>query len=133
MSKTKTKAGKRPLALILEPLKRDLKRDYASMMARLSATLDLKGLSDRERAFLATCQKLDRRWNGSNNPFEDFFHNLVASVWRDSWPTPDDVAQELDEFRKNFDDMRRDAASFLEAYPLDSVAEAEQAKEAAHA
>ncbi len=95
--------------------------EYTATMGRLASTLDLKNLDDVERAFLATCQKIERRFTGCNSPFEEFFHNLVRCVQRSEWPTPEDAAAELDTFREHFDDMRRDAAWFLEAYPQAGV------------
>src|SRR5665213_594246 len=35
------------------------------------------------------------------------------------WPTPDDVMHDWEEFRDNFNDMRRDASVFLETYPAE--------------
>ena len=91
--------------------------------ARIGATLDLVDLNDHERAFLATCQRIHRRETGCNSPFEEFFDNLVVTVqWR--WPSPDDVASYLEEFRQNFTDMKRDARQFMEAYPEKAAADA---------
>jgi len=85
--------------------------------ARLASTLDLKDLSDREGAFLATCQKIYRRDFGCVTPFEEFFWSLVINVEDDRWPTPDDVARELAIFRENFEDMDKWARVFVASYP----------------
>lgn len=90
---------------------------YEERNARLAATLNLKDLDDRERAFLAICQKIHDRYTGCNSPFEEFINALVRYVARGEWPTPDDAARELETFREHFDDMRRDAAWFRESYP----------------
>ena len=78
----------------VEPINRGVVDDAAARTARIAATLDLKGLSDSERAFLATCQRIYRRHSGFTSPFEEFFWTLVISVEFGSWPTPDDVADE---------------------------------------
>jgi hypothetical protein len=117
----------------VEPINRD-EEDIAAKDARIAATLDLKDLGDSERAFLATCQKLYRRHSGCTSPFEEFFWSLVLDVERGHWPTPDDVARELETFKDDFDDMSRWARYFLEAYPeVPAKDETEQPKEAAHA
>ena len=85
--------------------------------AELAASLDLEDLDERERVFLATCQMINRRNTGCTTPFEEFFHNLAFSVEYGMWPTPDDVASELEEFRRDYDDIRRDATQFLKNYP----------------
>jgi hypothetical protein len=85
--------------------------------AELAATLILADLDDNERAYLAICQRIYRRCNGCNSPFEEFFHDLTVMVEAGRFPTPEAVAHKLDEFRENFDHMTRDARQFLEAYP----------------
>jgi len=90
---------------------------YAERNAEVAATLDLIGLDDAERAFLATCQKIYRRDTGCNSPFEEFFTMLVGSIESGYWPDPDHVEHELESFRQNWDDMKRDASRFMEAYP----------------
>lgn len=97
--------------------------NYSAAMARIGATLDLKELDDADRAFLATCQKIQRRWAGSNTPFEEFFNELVTRVQHGRWPTPDDVQRELETFRENFEDMQRDVALFRETYPKAAIPE----------
>jgi hypothetical protein len=89
------------------------REDYAARNARIAATLDLTDLRDAERAFLATCQKIARRHTGDNSPFEHFFYTLVHWVELERWPMPGDVAAELEIFRRNFEDMRANAATFL--------------------
>jgi hypothetical protein len=108
-------APKKPKTAIIEPINRHAE-DIAARDARIAATLDLKGLDDSERAFLATCQMILRRWTGCNAPFEEFFRCLVLRVESNMWPTPEDVERELKTFKENFEDMRRDARNFLETY-----------------
>jgi hypothetical protein len=91
--------------------------------AALSAGFVGAGLDDRERAFLGACQQIYRQDTGSNTPFEEFFRNVVLHVQLTSWPTPDDVEHDLETFRKNFDDMKRDCAAFIKAYPEGFAAE----------
>ncbi len=93
------------------------KEDFDASNARVAATLDLQDLDVLERAFLATCQKIYRRDSGSTSPFENFFFSLVVRVESGRWPTPDEVASELEEFREDLDLMRKWTRSFLEAYP----------------
>ena len=120
MKKPKTK----PAAV--EPINRGVV-DVAARTARIAATLDLKGLSDSERAFLATCQRIYRRHTGCTSPFENFFWSLAFSVQCGNWPTPDDVAEELGSFKENFADVVRWAHDFYEAYPAKSTTEASHA------
>jgi hypothetical protein len=110
----KVKATETPA--LAEPISRS-EAEVRARDARLAATLDLQNLSDRERAFLAICQKLHRGDRGCDTPFEEFFCHLVFLIEHDRWPTPDDVAEELDSFRENFKWMRETAKSFFEAYP----------------
>ncbi|MCU1337084.1 MAG: hypothetical protein JWO19_2665 [Bryobacterales bacterium] len=91
--------------------------EYRARNAQIGATLVLADLSDHERAFLATCQKIHRRDTGCTTPFEEFFTKLVITVESGHWPTPDDVEHELKEFRENFDAMQSDVRAFIEAYP----------------
>jgi hypothetical protein len=78
---------------------------------------DMKGMDLRERATLAICQAVLRRDAGCGTPFEQFFHDVVFSMVITGSPTPDYVAQELEEFRTNWDHMKRDAVAFIAAYP----------------
>lgn len=91
--------------------------EYEARKARLAASLDLKDLSDLERAFLATCQKIRRRDRGCESPFEEFFDSLTIMVEVGKWPTPDDVAHELARFREHFEFMRESTRNFIAAYP----------------
>ena len=99
------------------PPRAEWREEHAATQARWAASLNLKKLSERDLAFLAVCQKIHSRWTGCGAPFEEFFVDLVHRVGDGRWPTPDDVVRELGSFRENFEDMRRDAAAFLEAYP----------------
>jgi hypothetical protein len=83
----------------------------------VAATLNLVGLDDYERAFLATCQKIYRQDAGSTTPFEEFFDGLALAVEMGRMPTPDEVEDVLKQFRMNWNDMKRDAKLFLDAYP----------------
>ena len=117
-----------------QPINRSWQEESAAKNARIGATLDLIDISDVERAFLATCQKIKRRDSGSTSPFENFFFSLVVSVENGLWPTPDDVARELEEFREDFECMSNWTKAFLEVYPQKPAAsEVEQPAEAAHA
>jgi len=114
-----------------------INRNEETIVARevlIAATLDLKDLGDRERAFLAICQKIYRRHSGCTSPFENFFWSLVFSIERGHWPTPDDVEHDLGTFKDDFEDMSRQARYFAESYPaILATPEVKQAKEAAHA
>jgi len=72
--------------------------------------------SDRERAFLATCQQLYRRENGCTTPFEHLIWELVTYVEAGVMPTPKMVEEEVKSFRENWEDMRDKAKSFVDAY-----------------
>jgi hypothetical protein len=92
-------------------------KKYEARNAELAATLNLANLSDRDRAFLATCQKIYERDSGASSPFEQFFCYLVTFVENGHWPTPSDVQQELEEFQSHFECMQRETRYFREAYP----------------
>ena len=94
-----------------------MEESYEARNARLAATLDLTDISDPERAFLATCQRIYHRDRGSVTPFEHFFWSLVFSVQHDNWPTPDDVEQGLGTFKDDFEDMDKWARVFVDSYP----------------
>ena len=98
--------------------------------AALSAGLVTVDLSVHERAFLAACQQIYRQDAGSNTPFEEFFRNVLMQVQLGDWPTPDDVEHDLETFRKNFDDMKRDCQAFVKAYPEGFAAEPTEASNA---
>jgi len=106
MPKTKAK----PAAKADWRVENDLRRK------KQAAALITAGLREYERAFLATCQLLFRSDTGCNTPFEKFFRNIVLHVQICGWPTPEDVESELQDFKRNFRDMQRDAESFRKAY-----------------
>ena len=109
-----------------ESVKRQLawRQQYAEREALIGSRLVIAELDDTERAFLATCQDLYRRWGGDRNPFENFIHSLIVTAKFGHSHTPDDVAHELEAFRENFDSMREDAIAFVRLYPS-SMTEAE--------
>jgi hypothetical protein len=90
---------------------------YANELALRAQELILTDLDDGERAYLASCQKMRRQHTGCNTPFEEFFDSLVLRIRMGGMPTPDDVADMLEEFRDNWDAMSRDVARFIESYP----------------
>jgi len=105
------------------------RREYELNQAKVAAELDIVDLDDTERAFLAVCQRIYGRHSGCNSPFENFFYSLVLRIeLGGSWPTPEVVADELETFKKEFEDMHGDAVAFFETYP-----DAEKTKEAANA
>jgi hypothetical protein len=86
---------------------------------RWAAMLDTNTFAqlDRERrAELAVCQHILEREHGCTTPFEEFFSTLITWVSLNSWPTPDRVAQDLETFKQNFEDMERDARLFVGSY-----------------
>lgn len=87
--------------------------------AQIAAMLKLENLPDYERSFLATCQRLYRQSRGCSTPFEEFFTNLVRQVEFEDGPlpTPEYVADKLEVFRQNWEDMKHEVIQFLEAYP----------------
>ena len=92
-----------------------------------SKSLNLLNLEDDERAFLGTCQRAFRNFHGCSTPFEEFFWSLVHSYTRGRPLTPDWVAAELDTFRTNFEDMKRDVEIFIGHYPEEFAAGREAA------
>lgn len=86
---------------------------------RLEASkgLNLLNLEDDERAFLGTCQRLYHNFHGCSTPFEEFFWSLVGIYTTSGAPTPDCVTGELETFRTNFKDMKRDVDIFMKNYP----------------
>ncbi len=104
---------------------------YREDQAKLASTLVIVNLDDNERSYLAVAQDLYRGHSGCTTPFNEFIRGLLLSVEMGRWPTPDDVAHELETFRDNFESAKSDMAAFTQAYPF--VMDAELLKRAKEA
>src|SRR5579863_7538707 len=110
------KSARKPRTAKLKAVE-DNKESWEAKHARIGATLDLIDLDDHERAYLAVCQQIHRRYTGDNTPFEAFMDSIVLRVSYGSWPTPNDVAVFLETFREHYDDMKADVRKFVATYP----------------
>ena len=117
---------KRKLMPRTKPSATVTKPDVREMDLAAACVLQLESLLDSERAFLAVCQRLYRNDRGCDTPFECFFRSLVIQTLLLQFdptntgrklPTPDDVAEALEEFREHFNSLKTAAADFKAAYP----------------
>ena len=72
--------------------------------------------AEKNNDLVAWFAEIHEASRGCNTPAEDFIRMLVREH-HDHGLTPDEAADDLEEFRDNFDSMARDARTFTARYP----------------
>jgi hypothetical protein len=74
-------------------------------------------VTKRENEMLSIVQRICRQHSGCTSPFEAFVLSVLNQAHVGPWPTPDDVEDELKEFRENFELTTKWMRTFAGQYP----------------